>query len=96
MTVGEICRRLMLDSGTVSPILKKMREQGYIEKRQSSDDERTFIINLTEKGQALQQQAKDIPQKVGGCMKLSPEKAKQLYDLLYELLDNETTDTKGE
>ena len=96
LTVGEICRRLMLDSGTVSPILKKMREQGYIEKRQSSDDERTFIINLTEKGQALQQQAKDIPQKVGGCMKLSPEKAKQLYDLLYELLDNDTTDTKGE
>ena len=100
ITVGEICRRLMLDSGTVSPMLKKMREQGYIQKHQSSDDERTFIITLTEKGWALQQEAKDIPQKIGICIKLKPEKAKQLYDLLYELLDNDNDNnnynTKGE
>ena len=90
LTVGEICKRLMLDSGTLSPVLKKLRQEGYIEKRQSVTDERSFIITLTEKGRQLQLDAKDIPLKVGSCVKLSPEKAKQLYDLLYELLDDQT------
>ena len=90
LTVGEICKRLMLDSGTLSPVLKKLRQEGYIEKRQSVTDERSFIITLTEKGRQLQLDAKDIPLKVGSCIRLSPEKAKQLYDLLYELLDDQT------
>nr|MCR5306039.1 MarR family transcriptional regulator [Oscillospiraceae bacterium] len=50
LTVGEICKRLMLDSGTLSPILKKLRDQGYIQKQQSTSDERSFIITLTDKG----------------------------------------------
>ena len=50
LTVGEICRKLMLDSGTLSPILKKLRTEGYIEKNQSTEDERSYIITLTEKG----------------------------------------------
>lgn len=92
LTVGEICKRLMLDSGTLSPVLKKLRQEGYIEKQQSVTDERSFIITLTEKGRQLQLEAKDIPLKVGRCVRLSPEKAKQLYDLLYELLDNQTNE----
>jgi len=87
LTVGEICKRLMLDSGTLSPILKKLRQQGYIEKIQSTEDERSFIITLTENGRALQEKAKNIPLQVGKCVNIAPEKAKQLYDLLYELLD---------
>ena len=47
LTVGEICKRLMLDSGTLSPILKKLRDKGYIEKQQSASDERSFIIMRT-------------------------------------------------
>ena len=86
LTVGEICRKLMLDSGTLSPILKKLRAEGYIEKHQSTEDERSYIITLTEKGRQLQMQAKDIPMQVGSCVNLSHEKAKQLYELLYELL----------
>ena len=87
LTVGEICRRLMLDSGTLSPVLKKLRQQGYIEKSQSTTDERSFIITLTEKGRALQEDAKEIPLQIGKCVNISPEKAKLLYDLLYELLN---------
>ena len=87
LTVGEICKRLMLDSGTLSPILKKLRQQGYIEKIQSTEDERSFIITLTENGRALQEKAKNIPLQVGKCVNIAPERAKQLYDLLYELLD---------
>jgi DNA-binding MarR family transcriptional regulator len=48
--VGELGKRLMLDSGTLSPLLKKMRQAGYIEKRQSAEDERSFLITLTDKG----------------------------------------------
>ena len=87
VTVGEICKKLMLDNGTVSPLLKKMSTLGYLERNHSKDDERSVLIYLTEQGRALQEQAKDIPVKVGKCVKLSPEKAKQLYSLLYELLE---------
>ena len=96
LTVGEICRRLMLDSGTLSPILKKLRDQGYIDKQQSPADERSFIITLTDKGRELQLKAKDIPMQVGSCVKLAPEKALLLRDLLKELLEDRSEDTKGE
>ncbi|MBR3418727.1 MAG: MarR family transcriptional regulator [Oscillospiraceae bacterium] len=87
VTVGEICKKLMLDNGTVSPLLKKMSALGYLDRNHSKDDERSVLIYLTEQGRALQEQAKDIPVKVGKCVKLSPEKAQQLYSLLYELLE---------
>lgn len=87
ISVGELCKRLMLDSGTLSPLLKKMRDAEMIEKRQSREDERSFLIFLTDEGKALQERAKDIPAKVGSCIRLSPEKAGQLYSLLYELLE---------
>ena len=96
LTVGEICKRLMLDSGTLSPILKKLRQQEYIEKQQSTSDERSFIITLTEKGRELQVQAKDIPFQVGRCVNITPEKAYQLRDLLNELLGNHNSSVKGE
>ena len=87
LTVGEICKRLMLDNGTVSPMLKKMQQDGYIVKKQSAEDERSFSVYLTEKGRALKEEAKEIPAKVGGCIRLEPENAKQLYSLLYDLLN---------
>ena len=94
LTVGEICSRLKLDSGTISPVLKKLCQQGYIEKSQSTEDERSFIITLTEKGRMLQEEAKDIPLQVGKCINIAPEKAKQLYDLLYELLNAQCDNRK--
>ena len=87
ISISEIGEKLMLDNGTVSPLLKKMSTLGYLERNHSKDDERSVLIYLTEQGRALQEQAKDIPVKVGKCVKLSPEKAKQLYSLLYELLE---------
>jgi DNA-binding MarR family transcriptional regulator len=88
ITVGEICKRLMLDSGTLSPIIKKLRQQGYIEKKQSQSDERSFIVTLTDKGRKLRKQVENIPLQVGSCVDLAPEKAEQLRELLYELLNN--------
>ena len=89
LTVGEIGNALMLDNGTLSPLLKKMEQAGYIERRRCREDDRVVEITLTEKGRALQEKAKDIPQKIAGCIDLPAEKAQQLYALLYELLENQ-------
>jgi DNA-binding MarR family transcriptional regulator len=87
--VGEIGEKLMLDNGTLSPLLKKMEQAGYIERKRSHEDERVVVITLTEAGKALQEKAKDVPGQVAGCIDLPPEKARQLYELLYELLGNQ-------
>ena len=94
ISVSEIGSRLMLDNGTLSPMLKKMEQAGYIERNRSRDDDRVVIITLTPKGRALQEKAKDIPEKVGSCIDLPIEKAKELYDLLYELLENQKKQSK--
>ncbi len=87
--VGEIGERLLLDNGTLSPLLKKLEQAGYIRRERSREDERVVVITLTEAGRALQEKAKDVPAKVAGCIDLPPEKAQTLYGLLYELLENQ-------
>ncbi len=98
--VSEIGEKLMLDNGTLSPLLKKMEQAGYVTRRRSAEDDRVVLITLTEKGMVLQEEAKDIPQTVAGCIDLPPEKAQTLYTLLYELLNRQgyqqTKNTKGE
>ncbi len=87
LTVGEIGEKLMLDNGTLSPLLKKLQQAGYIERQRCKEDERVVRITLTQEGKALQQQAKEIPLKAANCIDLPPEKARALYTLLYELLN---------
>ena len=87
--VGEIGEKLLLDNGTLSPLLKKMEQAGYVRRERSREDERVVVITLTEAGRALQEKAKDVPAKVAGCIDLPPEKAQALYGLLYELLKNQ-------
>ena len=89
LTVGEIGERLLLDNGTLSPLLKKLEQAGYVRRERSREDERVVVITLTEAGRALQEKAKDVPAKVAGCIDLPPEKAQTLYGLLYELLENQ-------
>ncbi len=89
VSVGELCERLMLDSGTLSPLLKKMQQAGYLERTRSPQDDRMVLVTLTAKGRALREKAGEIPGKVGSCIELSPEKAQTLYGLLYELLGNQ-------
>ncbi len=89
ISVTEIGEKLMLDNGTLSPLLKKMEQAGYIERRRCRKDDRVVEITLTEAGRALQEKAKDIPGHVASCIDLPPEKAKMLYALLYELLENQ-------
>ncbi len=89
-SVGEICRRLMLDNGTVSPLLKKLENAGYISRNRDSVDDRVVTVSLTEEGRLLQEKASAVPSSVGNCIDLAPEKAAELYSLLYELLGRNT------
>ena len=95
--VGEIGEKLLLDNGTLSPLLKKMEQAGYVRRERSREDERVVVITLTDAGHALRENAKDAPAKVAGCIDLPPEKAQKLYGLLYELLENQkkTEGAKG-
>ena len=86
-TVGDLCRRLYLDSGTLTPLLKKMEDAGRIERRRCDADERVVRVFLTDEGRALREKVKDIPFEVGRCMRLTPEEAGTLYRLLYRVLD---------
>ncbi|MDO4988967.1 MAG: MarR family transcriptional regulator [Eubacteriales bacterium] len=89
LTVGEIGEKLLLDNGTLSPLLKKLEQAGYVRRVRSREDERVVVITLTEAGRALREKAKDVPATVAGCIDLPPEKAQTLYGLLYELLENQ-------
>lgn len=87
ITVGELCKRLRLDTGTVTPMLKNTEKQGLIKRTRSADDERVVVISLTEDGKALYKKAKSIPEKIGSCVKLGKEEAVELYKVLYKLLE---------
>lgn len=85
-TVKELGDELYLDSGTLTPLLKKMETQGFLLRTRSAVDERSVIVSLTKKGYQLRDQAVDIPGKVGSCIPLSEDEAKTLYRLLYKVL----------
>ena len=82
-TLGEY---LNLDSGTLTPLLQKLEQRGYIRRIRSGEDERIVNIELTEIGDALQERAADIPAMMRACLPLSDADARQLYTLLYRVL----------
>ena len=87
VTVRELCRKLYLDSGTLTPLLKKMEAQGYVVRRRNADDERVVTVKLTDAGEALKENAKEIPGKLSRCISLSEQEMISLYGILYKVLD---------
>ncbi|MDE6580229.1 MAG: MarR family transcriptional regulator, partial [Ruminiclostridium sp.] len=79
ISVKDLGKKLFLDSGTLTPVLKSMESKGFVKRYRSAEDERVLMVEITEKGEELKAQAKDIPQKVAGCVKLESEEAMQLY-----------------
>lgn len=86
ISVRELGKRLFLDSGTLTPVLKSLEAKGYVNRSRSAEDERVLMIALTEEGKALKEQAAAIPGKMAGCVPLSAEEAAELYRLLYKVL----------
>ena len=87
LTVKERGDFIYLDSGTLTPLLKKLEEKGYIARTRSKEDERNLIISITDEGKALRKRAVNIPGKLTACVDMDPEDAKELYRLLYVLID---------
>lgn len=85
-TVNDLGERLFLDSGTLTPLLKNLESKGYVKRGRSKEDERSVIISLTDEGRDLREKALKVPGAMASCIQLPPEKGKQLYDLLYEVL----------
>ena len=86
MNVRELGLVLFLDSGTLTPVLKKLESKGYIERKRSKEDERNLIVTVTEKGWKLREEALSIPESMSSCVNLEPEEASELYRLLYKVL----------
>ena len=79
---------LLLDSSTLTPLLKKLEKKGYIERKRSNKDERNLIVKITKKGEKLQKEAFKIPKSIGKCLNLSEEEIMTLYKLIYKVLSN--------
>ncbi len=86
-TVGELCRALYLDCGTLTPLLKKMEENGWVVRTRSKGDERVVNVSVTDAGWKMREQVKDLPEQVGGCIAMPREDLYTLYTLLRRLLE---------
>lgn len=91
IAVSEITQRLILNTNTVTPILKRMEAQGVITRRRSDEDERKVIVTLTSKGKELQARAASIPDKLVAGLNsdnTSVEDLKTLKDMLYLIVNH--------
>jgi DNA-binding MarR family transcriptional regulator len=84
--VHDLGKRLFLDSGTLTPVLKKLEGKGYIERCRSKEDERNLIVTVTAKGWELREKALKIPEAMAMCVDLDPAESGELYRLLYKVL----------
>ena len=65
MPVNDIAKKLYLETNTVTPLLKRMEAEGFIQRTRGAEDARQVIVSLTEKGKAIEDKASCIPQKIG-------------------------------
>lgn len=86
LNVKELGDMLFLDSGTLTPLLKKMEEKGLLTRTRSKEDERNLIVEITDKGEALKEEAKTIPERLGSCLSMSEEDAGKLYEILHRFM----------
>ena len=86
LTVKELGKILYLDSGTLTPLLKKLETKGLLKRERSKEDERNLFILLTEEGIAMKDKALHIPYEMVKCVELDDEEKVVLYKLLYKLL----------
>ena len=87
MTVKELGEHLYLDSGTLTPLLKKLEAKGFINRVRSTTDERNLNINLTAKGEKLRDAALEIPNNVHIGTTLTDEELQALYKTLYKIIE---------
>lgn len=86
LRVKDMGKCLFLDSSTLTPLLKRLEEKGYVTRHRSTEDERDLIVTITDSGETLKEKAINVPERIGACVALEPGKAQALYELLYEII----------
>ena len=87
VNVGQLGATLLLDAGTLTPLLKRMEQAGLVTRARSAEDERVTIVTITKKGEALKEKCKDIPLAMSqGNDRLTDKEQAELYRILYKLL----------
>lgn len=89
MPVNDIAKKLLLETNTVTPLLKRMETAGFIKRDKGEDDGRQVIVSLTEKGKGLEEKASCIPYKMGSavaCRSITAESAPELFRTLDDLI----------
>ena len=86
-TLGEL---LFLDSGTLTPLLKKLEEKGFVLRQKTGKDGRQLFVSLTQKGKDLRREIQVVPHQIGSCVNLLPEEGAELKRLLLKVLSNVT------
>lgn len=92
LSVKDLGKKLFLDSGTLTPLLKALEGKGFVKRVRNTADERLVEVFLTAEGKALREHALSVPPAVGKCVALSEEEALQLYRLLYKLIGSLTSE----
>ena len=90
MPVNDIAKRLYLETNTVTPLLKRMEAEGLVERHRDQEDARKVLVSLTDKGKALESEARCIPEQMTGsysCSALSPDALPALFASLDGLID---------
>ena len=86
VNVKELGEYLYLDSGTLTPLLKKLESKGLLSRARSEKDERSLVVSITAAGEKLREKAVDIPMQIASCTNLSSEEGAVLYKILYMIL----------
>lgn len=86
VNVKELGECLYLDSGTLTPLLKKLETKGFVSRMRSETDERNLVVSITDDGEKLKEKAVEIPMQIAGCTNLTNDEAMQLYTILYKIL----------
>ena len=86
LTAKELGEKLLLDSGTLTPLLKRMEQRGWLSRRRATHDERSVVASLLPAGRQLEQQAQEIPTKIGTCLDMTREQINELRQQLNPII----------
>jgi DNA-binding MarR family transcriptional regulator len=95
MSVGELGERLYLDSGTLTPLLKRMEAAGWLHRERAADDERRVVVTLSPEGRALRRRALDDPRRLAAATGCSNDELASLTQRLQQLRDQILDSTRG-
>ncbi len=88
LNTKEMGHLLYLDSGTLTPVLKKLENKGYVSRHRDHNDERNLLVTLTPKGEALKEEAIDIPKHMAQCIDIDPEDAKRVWMVIHKIMEH--------